>query len=280
MVVKEVEQIDLGANVPVRVKVAEKECSTNRRDFGVNVPGWEVVEEVAQTVFGVNVPGRVMVVEEVARTVFGVNVPGRVMVVEEVAQTVFGVNVPGRVMVVEEVAQTVFGVSVFMAVEEVAQTVFGVNVPGRVMVVEEVAQTVIGVNVPGRVMAVEEVAQTPFGVNVFIVKVPNLKIYTDVVTTLYKAMTNEINKPKLRKKHATEYGKRYWSMCRLSLVSRNLSKEGNSKRVKSKFPPPPPPPFLKQILYDVVRNNIKLQIYQLLPHNKLRNIPLHLYHEG
>ena len=39
MVVKEVEQIDLGANVPVRVKVAEKECSTNRRNFGVNVPG-------------------------------------------------------------------------------------------------------------------------------------------------------------------------------------------------------------------------------------------------
>ena len=38
-------------------------------------------------------PGRVMEVEEVAQTVFGVNMPGRVMVVE-VAQTVFGINVP------------------------------------------------------------------------------------------------------------------------------------------------------------------------------------------
>ena len=33
------------------------------------------------------------------------------MVVEEVAQTVFGVNMPGLVVVVEEVAQTVFGLN-------------------------------------------------------------------------------------------------------------------------------------------------------------------------
>ena len=59
-----------------------------------------------------------------------VNVHGRVMVVEEVAQTVFGVNVPWTSYGGTR-AQTVFGVNVPWTSYGVAQTVFGVNVPDR-----------------------------------------------------------------------------------------------------------------------------------------------------
>ena len=111
MVVEEVEQIDLGVNMPGRVKVAEKVCSTNRlwsehawtshggrrssTDSLWSKCAWTSHGggEVAQTVFGVNM-----------LTEIGVNVPGMSHSSGRGSTDIFEVNVTRQVKVTEEVA--------------------------------------------------------------------------------------------------------------------------------------------------------------------------------